>query len=244
MSNVGALRCPCHPKVELIQTTYETTYECVGCKTDGIKLGYKCPKCKYVLHSQCSNPQQFVRPSFLPHHTFTFMTSPISQNPKRYCDACGMRVRGFVYYCGSSNLDLHPCCASLQRIIEIDGHKYIFRTDTKLWNCHGCHSQRVKRTDSTIPGYCYVEDDDPGSGYHFYCVMNQVVEELKAMTMGTSKGTSLSKTTTNSGRSDKYFSVLKAIVDYVIAILSQDPIAIAKLVANDVIKVAKLLTYK
>jgi len=45
-----------------------------------------------------------------------FLESPFIESPfdpGRYCDACGLDIKGYNYHCYEEGWDLHPSCATL-----------------------------------------------------------------------------------------------------------------------------------
>uniref|UniRef100_A0A0D3H023 DC1 domain-containing protein n=1 Tax=Oryza barthii TaxID=65489 RepID=A0A0D3H023_9ORYZ len=116
-----------HPEHELtLAATAGAPFRCDGCQEpggDGPR--YRCAPCNFDLHTDCALP-----PATLQHPllfkgggcTFVFLREPPAPAAaSRQCDACGDDVRGFVFHCADRDLDLHPCCASLEDRIVTGG---------------------------------------------------------------------------------------------------------------------------
>ncbi|XP_025883259.1 uncharacterized protein [Oryza sativa Japonica Group] len=125
---------PSHPehKLRMVTTTGEAPFKCDACKEPGDGPRYHCLTCEDLnMHKFCAHA-----PSTLYHHlfgrTFELLAKPPQGRPEkphpaatgggrgesggRWCDTCGDHVFGLVYHCSGANLDLHPCCASLQEL--------------------------------------------------------------------------------------------------------------------------------
>uniref|UniRef100_A0A0E0ELB4 DC1 domain-containing protein n=1 Tax=Oryza meridionalis TaxID=40149 RepID=A0A0E0ELB4_9ORYZ len=125
---------PSHPehKLRMVTTTGEAPFKCDACKEPGDGPRYHCLTCEdFNMHKFCAHA-----PSTLYHHlfgrTFELLAKPPQGRPEkphptatgggrgesggRWCDTCGDHVFGLVYHCSGANLDLHPCCASLQEL--------------------------------------------------------------------------------------------------------------------------------
>ncbi|KAL6839660.1 hypothetical protein ACP4OV_030599 [Aristida adscensionis] len=138
---------PAHPahKLRLVPSAGAgaAPFRCDGCKEPGEGPRYTCA-CPFDLHTCCALPEKptLAHPLFSGRE-FKFLDEPPAPAAGRLCDACGDDVRGFVYHCagsrsrsrgggGDDSLDLHPCCATLQESVTIDGHVF-----TLAGNKHG-----------------------------------------------------------------------------------------------------------
>ncbi|XP_040383201.1 uncharacterized protein LOC102712655 [Oryza brachyantha] len=113
-----------HRQHELtLGATAGAPFRCDGCQepgSDGPR--YRCEACNFDLHADCALPPATLqRPLLFGGATFVFLREPPAPASGRRCDACGDDVRGFVFHCAERDLDLHPCCASLEDSIAVDG---------------------------------------------------------------------------------------------------------------------------
>ncbi|GAU40014.1 hypothetical protein TSUD_258070 [Trifolium subterraneum] len=95
------------------------------------------------------------------------MSAPPGGDKARYCNACRMDVKGFVYHYKAKqfDLDLHPCCAKLPAVLNDGGMKlnlckkvrskcnccgeegesWSYRSECKNYNVHvGCARNRLE----------------------------------------------------------------------------------------------------
>lgn len=116
---------PKPPRHTLERVNYEGLYACDGCRMDGTGPRYRCDRCNYDLHHEC----MFAPPKI----TFQGQKCQFLERPLpganctrvnctkciRRCDACGMKIKGFMYHCSKSGLDFHPRCAKLESKISV-----------------------------------------------------------------------------------------------------------------------------
>ncbi|KAL0924927.1 hypothetical protein M5K25_005788 [Dendrobium thyrsiflorum] len=89
----------------------------------GIGFHFNCALCNFDLHTHCAdaNPNAAaLRHSFYPKCFFQFLPYPPG-DCRRYCNACGQDIGGFVYHSRKCGCDLHPCCAALPHVLNADG---------------------------------------------------------------------------------------------------------------------------
>ncbi|KAK7404463.1 hypothetical protein VNO78_05372 [Psophocarpus tetragonolobus] len=128
-----------HPQHKLRFEYSEIPFKCDGCKEVGIGSRYKCSMCDFDLHMQCGmiSSGSLFHP-FYAKCKFEFMSKPAG-NTGRYCNACEKDVSGFVYHCKACGFDLHPCCAKLPMVLEVDEGEvklYLYRKVSS--SCHRC----------------------------------------------------------------------------------------------------------
>ena len=92
-------------------------------------------KCLHVILC-CLNslhPTETTTHDFFGNAAFKFLHEPPNtkckekhcrNEGKRYCDACGKALKGFVYHCAARDLDLHPCCRNLETKMDIYGEEF------------------------------------------------------------------------------------------------------------------------
>ncbi|XP_021835681.1 protein VACUOLELESS GAMETOPHYTES-like [Spinacia oleracea] len=244
--DIGPMRCLCYRNKYPELKQHMKTYNCNGCRMDGRGEGYMCDECDYTLHSQCMYPSNKITPSFSRgDDIFEFMKEPLSTSGQgiRYCDACGMRIKGFVYHCYKTGFDLHPCCASLGTHLEIDGQRLTLKKESSQNKCDLCNLDGVNKSGRIDFGWFYASKNKDYK-YHVSCIM------ILAIKHSISGGSALAKVESlpivekkRRGKDgSKYWKVLKAIVTYVIAIVFGDPTAIvAKLIVESVVQLGELL---
>ncbi|XP_021739805.1 uncharacterized protein LOC110706215 [Chenopodium quinoa] len=253
MEDIGPMRCPTHLNNYLRQKEHMKTYNCDGCKMDGHGQSYMCTKCDYVLHLQCMFPSNKIAPSFLQNDKiFEFMKEPRplpKPSYKRYCDACGFEVKGFVYHCFKMGFDLHPCCASLGSHLEIDGQIFTLKKDSAPKKCDLCGTDDAKKSDVIDSGWFYASKNKDYK-CHVSCIMNLAIKSTIKGNSSINDGMALANLellpTVNKRRSgrdgSKYWRILKAIVVYVISIAVGDPTTImAKLAVESVVQLGALM---
>ncbi|GMY08567.1 putative nucleoredoxin 1 [Fagus crenata] len=169
---------PSHPEHKLKPKNYKKPYTCDGCKEHGIGKRYRCEPCNYDLHKACMFTSTTPTKShdLFGKSTFKFYEQHPgkSNNRKIYCNACGKRVKGFVYHCPKTDKNLHPCCSNLEDKLEIERVKFRLRkTESK---CSWC--DQIKDGLSKIKGWSYVSECGKHN-IHVYCFMEMRVERWK-----------------------------------------------------------------
>lgn len=127
-------------------------FHCDGCKElgDGPRYtaGASGTTRTISLHTSCALADAATP---LHHHlfessVFRFLpTPPPPVDDRTICDACGEPARGFVYHCSDTNLDLHPCCASLPRTITLQGGYALELCPRASRGCAFCGGDKGKR---------------------------------------------------------------------------------------------------
>ncbi|KAK4835561.1 hypothetical protein QYF36_011384 [Acer negundo] len=156
-------------KLELIKSI--KPFKCDGCKEMGVLKSYRCEKCDFDLHKYCMFNKPITHHEFYENCTFNFFDQPPGRKCcKRYCNACGKPVKGFVYHCKEKDLDLHPCCRNLPRKVEVDNVEFDLRDDGLLdKECLWCKKRKLEGSVSGVRG-CKNEsnnnnnNDDTSSG--------------------------------------------------------------------------------
>ena len=240
--------CTSHPEYELKLKNYDKPYICSGCKEHGFGKRYRCEECDYELHKDCMFTTPTTSHQFFRNSTFKFYEQPPSKcnnlycdDCKRYCDACGKHVKGFVYHCPKTGMDMHPCCCNLKNELEIDGVK--FRLRETLSKCSWCNQTKIKDGWSKIKGWSYVSECNTYN-FHVYCTMEMVFEGWKHGTAKDNDCLALENLelrsiqghlNRNRGRGTKYLRMAKIFLKTIISILIGDPTNILASVLVDLL---------
>ncbi|AES78147.1 hypothetical protein MtrunA17_Chr7g0223501 [Medicago truncatula] len=148
-------------------------YTCSGCKELGFGSSYHCENknCSYVLHGECAYPDPHARHPFFRKSCFDFLRKPPGYK-RRYCNACGGDVLGFVYHCSKTGYDLHPCCLKLQDSIS-DGDVKLQLYRKSRSKCVKCKHKHVV---GNIQGWSYY---DGNSSYHVSCFKALILDNWR-----------------------------------------------------------------
>ncbi|KAG7998883.1 hypothetical protein I3843_01G277900 [Carya illinoinensis] len=173
-----------HPNHELELKNYRKPYRCDGCLEHGYGPRYRCDLCDFDLHEECMFTTHTTSHEFFKGSTFKFFNRPPGRccecnrdDDKRYCDACGQAINGFVYHCEEKGWDLHPCCRHLKDKIDIDGVE--FRLCNKVsQKCLWCKKRKLPNCVKGIPGWSHLAKSD-NCHFHVYCVTEMVLESWK-----------------------------------------------------------------
>ena len=228
---------PSHPEHELKLKNYKKPYTCDGCKEHGIGKRYRCEPCNYDLHEACMFTSTTPTKShdFFGKSTFKFYEQHPgkSNNRETYCDACGKRIKGFVYHCPEIDKDLHPRCSNLKDKLEIEGVKLRLRkTESK---CSRCNQKKIKDSWSKIKEWSYVSECGTYN-IHVYCAMEMVEEAWKDGTANDNDCLALENldvrsiqghSNRNRRRVNKYLRIGKIILETIISVIVGDPITLA-----------------
>uniref|UniRef100_A0A0E0LUR0 DC1 domain-containing protein n=1 Tax=Oryza punctata TaxID=4537 RepID=A0A0E0LUR0_ORYPU len=241
-----------HPEHELtLASTAGAPFRCDGCQEpggDGPR--YRCAPCNFDLHTDCAIP-----PATLQHPllfkagcTFVFLREPPAPAVNRQCDACGDDVRGFVFHCHDRDLDLHPCCASLEdRIItggDGDGDGRVFeltKAAASRRRCGVCG-------DKSSRFWFYRGRFDGEDVYiHVACVKELAVRRWEASYRRRSGAgqivlagaplmegalQSLSRKSRRSGGFERFSKIVGVIVSAIIAVIFGNPMGLIAAVAG------------
>ncbi|KAM4099412.1 hypothetical protein ACJW30_07G157600 [Castanea mollissima] len=159
---------------------HQKPYFCDGCKEQGYGSRYRCVRYNIELHKECMFPSYKTSHECFPGCTFTFLKQTPGRD-ERYCDACGMAVKGFVYHCKRAGKDLHPCCRCLKNKIEIDGvGLQLCSNKVPKKKCSFCKKKKLPNGVPGIPGWSYVSKTK-SDNYHFHvhCTMEWVIDSWK-----------------------------------------------------------------
>uniref|UniRef100_A0A0E0LUM2 DC1 domain-containing protein n=1 Tax=Oryza punctata TaxID=4537 RepID=A0A0E0LUM2_ORYPU len=184
---------PSHPehKLQLVTTTGEAPFLCDSCKEPGDGPRYHCNACDFDMHNFCAHaPAKLRHYDLFKGRTFKLLAEPPPGPPEtphpaggdgRWCDTCGDPIKGLVYHCSGANLDLHPCCASLDGAktkITLDGVAFDIAEHRKCGLCsssrreEGRHCCRLRHREQW---WYYHSTGDVGDGettvyIHVACV--------------------------------------------------------------------------
>ncbi|KAK7827343.1 hypothetical protein CFP56_031174 [Quercus suber] len=124
-------------------------------------MRYNCEDCNYSLHKDCMFSKPITTHEIFKNFIFKYYEQPppselYDKRTKRYCNACGKHVKGFIYHYLEEDLDLHPCCLNLKKELQI-GHVK-FHIQIKVWS--------------------YVSECGEYN-FHVSCITEIIVEELE-----------------------------------------------------------------
>lgn len=113
-----------HPEHRLARFDFPYLFMCMGCKEYGAGKRFMCQACGFQLHEFCAlaPPALHDHPFHRKHPHLLFFVKPSPGGGgflRRKCDLCGKSVRGFSFRCASCSFDMHPCCASMARRLEL-----------------------------------------------------------------------------------------------------------------------------
>jgi len=152
-------------------------YECNGCRVLGLGPCYECEHedCSFYLHEECANATPSALHSFNSKCSLRFH-SRAPQRGRRFCDACGQDVLGFVYQCKYKKPhDYHPSCLKLQHTLTAgDGTRLHLRKKLPS-KCLNCGS---RKTSNKIEGWSYVSSCGHYC-YHVACVKDMILKKWK-----------------------------------------------------------------
>ncbi|KAK7850989.1 hypothetical protein CFP56_043318 [Quercus suber] len=88
-------------------------------------MRYRCEDFNYSLHKDCMFHKPTITHEIFKNFVFEFYKQPpplelYGKRTKRYCNACGKHVKGFIYHYPEEDLDLHPCCLNLKKEFQIE----------------------------------------------------------------------------------------------------------------------------
>ncbi|OWM80524.1 uncharacterized protein LOC116195598 [Punica granatum] len=154
----------------------ETPFNCDGCKEAGIGLKYKCCQCEFDLHKACALATSTATHPFYKKCEFQLHHRPPGLKA-RVCDACRDEVSGLEYHCDRCGFDLHPCCASLPRVLD-DGERNLILCARLSGPCHWCGGKGL--------GWAYRSSCKTYS-LHVSCVKQLLVESWEAVYLNVDK---------------------------------------------------------
>ncbi|KAG9456584.1 hypothetical protein H6P81_001092 [Aristolochia fimbriata] len=114
-----------HPQHPLTQVYSPYLFTCMGCKEYGAGRRFKCLRCDYDLHDFCA----LAPPSLHSHplhtkHPIVFSIKPAGGFLRSACGVCGKTTKGFAYRCTACSFEMHPCCAKLEREMDVPSHEH------------------------------------------------------------------------------------------------------------------------
>ncbi|MGI4297423.1 cation transporter [Klebsiella pneumoniae] len=151
-------------------------FTCIGCKEEGIGPRYRCDPCDYDFHKECKSPKETTTHELFKGSTFKYLSQP--DKNKRYCDACGWKIKGCFYHCEAGDLDMHPCCSNLKGKLCTGGTDFILRDKVK-YMCLWC--KKKKRdwiAENEFPGWSYVSKEKRIC-CHVHCMWPMIFEAWK-----------------------------------------------------------------
>ncbi|KAF8402889.1 hypothetical protein HHK36_010981 [Tetracentron sinense] len=166
---------PSHPKHELEWVNRQKSYKCDGCKEGGFGPRYRCDRCDYDLHEACMFPKSPTTHDFFKERSFKFFDRP-QGNGERYCDACGRDIEGFVYHCKEANLDFHPCCVNLTRVIKVGVTEFRICEEEAPSKCCYCEKKNLGKDTK---GRSYASTCENSYYLHVACVTKMIAENSK-----------------------------------------------------------------
>ncbi|KAL6844760.1 hypothetical protein ACP4OV_025419 [Aristida adscensionis] len=109
-----------HPEHRLARFDLPYLFMCMGCKEYGAGRRFMCQACGFQLHEFCAlaPPSLHDHPFHPKHPHLLFFVKP-GGFLRCKCDICGKSVKGFSFRCASCSFDLHPCCATMGRRMEL-----------------------------------------------------------------------------------------------------------------------------
>ncbi|KAJ0983989.1 hypothetical protein J5N97_002345 [Dioscorea zingiberensis] len=179
---------PSHPGHKLKMVNMEKLFRCDGCLELGFGSCYTCTdsgtSCNFHLHKDCAlacTEVPIISHPFFPKLQFHFLRKG---GRNRYCDACGRDIKGYVYHCGVTGYDLHPCCAKLPRVLSCrdivseDGEEVrLFLKNKVTSKCYKCGEKKlcISGKKKSINTWSYVSEN-PKVHFHVSCVKKMVSE--------------------------------------------------------------------
>uniref|UniRef100_A0A0D9X7P3 Phorbol-ester/DAG-type domain-containing protein n=1 Tax=Leersia perrieri TaxID=77586 RepID=A0A0D9X7P3_9ORYZ len=239
-----------HPQHELtLSSTAGAPFRCDGCQepgSDGPR--YRCAPCNFDLHTDCALAPPTLHHPLFSRCTFKFHHEPPPHAGGRQCDACGDRVSGFVFHCAERDLDIHPCCASLDdRIVTPDGRAFEL-INTKEVTSSSSSRRCGSCGDKTRRFWFYRGRFDGEDVYiHVACVKERARREWEASYRWRSGAgqivlagaplmesalTSLSKRTRRGGGFERFRKIVGLVVSAIIAVIFGNPMGLIAAVAG------------
>ena len=228
--------CPKKHELKLYNNPNKKCYICNGCKEYGSNgVRYRCENCDYDLHKDCMFSKPITTHEIFKDFVFKFYEQPppselYGKRTKRYCNACGKHVKGFIYHCPEKDLDLHPCCLNLMKEFQIDQVKFhLGGTKSKCIFCNQIES-------SGIEVWSYVSECGTYN-VHVSCIRELIVEELENGTTDILALKNLGlpiqrRLKRNGGIGKMCLKILKIFLKTIISILLGDPITFVSLLAD------------
>ena len=149
---------------------------------------------------------------------------------KRYCNASGKLVKGFIYHCLEKDVDLHPCCLNLKKEHLISCVKFhLCETKSKCKLCNRIDFLGIKV-------WLYVSECGEYN-VHVSCIREMIVEELENGTTDILALKNLGlpiqqRLKRNGGMGKMCLKILKILLKTIIGILLGDPITFVSLLAD------------
>ncbi|KAF8694872.1 hypothetical protein HU200_037972 [Digitaria exilis] len=117
-----------HPEHRLARFDFPYLFMCMGCKEYGAGKRFMCQTCGFQLHEFCAlaPPSLHDHPFHPKHPHLLFFVKPAGGFLRCKCDICGKAVKGFSFRCASCGFDMHPCCAAMERMMELPAaHEHV-----------------------------------------------------------------------------------------------------------------------
>ncbi|GAY63468.1 hypothetical protein CUMW_225880 [Citrus unshiu] len=181
------IKHPFHPRhcLKLSISKKKVKYRCDACLFDIQNLRYRCVKCGFNLHPECTSLKPSVTYKGHPH--LLILVENLSHHSN--CEACSFDIQGvpfmrcvachlnFHLQCGpqplqqtvlveteESDFDLHPECISLKATIEYKGHEHLLTLiEDMSYNadCEAC--------DRTTYGAFFMRCEECELNFHVQC---------------------------------------------------------------------------
>ncbi|KAJ0046322.1 hypothetical protein Pint_06302 [Pistacia integerrima] len=223
---------PSHADHELELKSYEKPYTCDGCKEPGFGSRYRCELCNFDLHKDCMFASPNTHHDFFRNSTLKFLFQPPEncscEEGRRYCDACGKPIKGFVYHDEKKGWDLHPCCRNLPSKLPVDDVKFDL-CDKVLSKCLWCNKKKREGTVSGVRGWTYVSKCKKHH-FHVNCATEMALEGWDKGTYNDDYSLALQNVelpiqrhNRNQRSGNKFIRMVKVFFKTIAAILLGDP---------------------
>lgn len=171
-----------------------SVFNCDGCEQDGWGSRYECERCDKaydprLYHQVCAEANPTASYESFKGASLTFYLFPdakhlrkcscASDNCTRKCNACGMLIKGMVYYCKEEDMALHPMCVKLEKEISFEvasdkSMKFLLSEKMADRDCAYCKRKKMAGCKSTwVPAWSYASDDGEFH-LHVYCAMRML----------------------------------------------------------------------
>ncbi|TVU05633.1 hypothetical protein EJB05_48802, partial [Eragrostis curvula] len=226
----------------------DAPFVCDGCKEPGEGPRYTCQGgcSSFDLHTCCALMKEtLTHPLFGENCVFEFVRKPPPPIESTVCDACGEPAHGYGYHCHERDLDLHPCCATLQDRITLNGHTFKLQHAPRRGRCGASCREEGRRRKFWAYRSCY----DGRSVYlHVACIREMarrawdeayqervggggcIVRASAPIMEGVLQN--VSGTTRRRNRFDQFMRIVGIVTKIIVALISGNPMAMIAAVAG------------